>query len=361
MQQTSMEYMVYIDDILGVKTNAKNFNWSYGSTAAKSTREEYEKCKIKVSLEVKSSNEVFDRNLNMDEYYKYHYFFAKFGEQKIYYERKLFGKLSLRYSIEIKENNINVIVNKNYMRYIQHRVMGLHSMSYILTDIVSGLMLRNGLATMYCATVAKGDRAIMIFAPPNTGKTLTSIRLCEQYGYHFLSEDLTLTDGENVWSIPWTSTYRYYNEKGKSKKEAFIENFLPILSIFSAFKRKSIAEYLAAEKIRKTSKISNVILLERGKPGMNFDKQIGSQKIKNLQRYLFYYHKSPALVAMNYFNPSISLESMYKKEVEIIEKIVEKYKFATISEHDALKYYERIHEVLLKKDRVITHELVNQA
>ena len=347
-----MYYFVFIDGILGIKTNFKDFCWSYGSVAPMSSEEEFNHCRIKIFLDVRNSEQIFDSDINTKEYIRYHYFFAKYGEQKIYFERNIFGKAKLRYSIEIKENRIHVIVNKNYMKYIKYRIMGLHSMSYILTDIVSVLLLKNDFITLYCAAVCKDDQVIMVFSPPNTGKTLTSIQLCEKYGYKFLSEDLTLSDGEYVWSIPWTSTFRYYSTQSKSKKDLIAEKataYFPFLKFLIPSKKKSILEYFGVEKIQSKAKMSNIVLLESGKPGIDFNKKNGFFKVQNLQRYLFYFHKSPTLIAMSYFNPYFSPDTIYEKEKELLSKIFERSTYLSVSEENVLKYPEKIHKIIGEK------------
>lgn len=340
-----MNYFVYIDRILGVKTNGKEFAWSYGTVAPKSNEEEFNKCKIKIFVDIRKSNDVFDENLDQIQLGKYHYFNANPAESKVYYERNFFGNSKLRYSIEIKENDIYVIVGKNYMKYVKHRIMGLHSMSYILTDIVAGLLLKNGIATIHCSAVNMDDRSVIIFAPPNTGKTLTSIRLCKNSGYKFISEDFALTDGKNVWSVPWTSTFRYYDDINESKLDTFINKLtsvIPALELVSIKKNKSIDKYLGSDNIKHFSKASDIVVLERGEHKVDLDKIGGFRKIINLNRYEFNYHKAPAIVVMDYFNHGFSPEEMYKREKEILCKLVEQCNYMCISETNALNYSEVI-------------------
>lgn len=346
-----MNYFVYVNDILGVKTNLKEFAWSYGTVAPKSNKEEFEKCKIKVFVDVRNSNNVFEQNFDISKIGKYHYFAALPNKNKIYYEREFFGKSKLRFSIEINENDVHVIVGKNYMKYIKHRIMNLHSISYILTDIVAGLLLKNGIATIHCSAVNNENQTIIFFAPPNTGKTLTSIQLCKKHNFKYIAEDFALTDGENVWSVPWTSTFRYYDEVNESRFDSFVNwltKYIPILEFISFQKKRSIDKYLGANSIKYCSKATDLVVLERDKYRVDHDKNEGLRKIINLNRYEFNYLKAPSAVVMNYFNPDFSLEMMYENEKKILDNLMKKCRYTCIAEENALKYTDIILQEVVK-------------
>jgi len=349
-----MKYFVFVKGILGVKTNMKEFTWSYGTVAPESNKSEFEKCKIKVHVDVRNSKNVFEKDFDITRLGKYHYFGANQNENKIYYERDFFGSSKLRYSIEINENYIHVIVGKNYMKYIKHRIMNLHSISYILTDIVAGLLLKNGIATIHCSAVNTDDQSIIFFAPPNTGKTLTSIQLCKNDNFNFIAEDFALTDGEKVWSVPWTSTFRYYDDINESKLDTLINkltSYIPVLEFISFGKNKSIDKYLGKERIKHLSKATDLVVLERGKHSVDYNKRDGFRKIVNLNRYEFNYHKSPSTVVINYFNPEFSLEKMYEKEKEIINNLIKRCTYTCIVEDNALNYTDIVLEEVIKNKR----------
>ncbi len=336
-----MNYFVYVDGILGVKTNEKEFAWSYGTVAPKSTKEKFDVCMIKINVDVRHSNEVFDEDIDINKMGKYHYFRANKNENKVYYERNFLGRSKLRYSIQLNGNEINVVVGKNYMKYVKHRIMGLHSMSYTLTDITAGLLLKNGIATIHCSAVNKGQQSIIIFAPPNTGKTLTSIQLCKDHNFKFIAEDFALTDGVNVWSVPWTSTFRYYDDINESKIDTIVNKItsvLPVMELISVKKNKSIDKYLGEDSIKHFSKATDIVVLERGVSDIERGKSEGLRKLINLNKYEFNYHKAPSIVVMDYFNDGFSPEAMYETEKSILSKLIENCNYVSISEENALNY-----------------------
>ncbi len=344
-----MNYFVYVEGILGVRANLKEFLWSFGTVTPKSNKENFDKCKIKVFIEARNSKEVFNKNIDFNCLGKYHYFNAKPEEMKIYYERNFFGSSKLRYSLEIKGNEIKVIVSKNYLKYVRHRFMGLHSMSYILTDLVAGLLLQNGIATIHCSAVNMDNRSVIIFAPPNTGKTLSCIRLCEDYDYNFIAEDFALTDGNKIWSVPWTSTFRHYDDINISKFDRLankITSHFPLLTLLSIGNKVSIEQYLGSEKIKSVSKVTDLFVLERGIKRIENNKTDGLRKIINLNKYEFNYHKAPVIIALNYFNPDFSPDVMHTIEKQILSDLISRCNYRSISETNAVKYSEIIHEIM---------------
>lgn len=346
-----MNHFVYIKDMLGIETNLDSVSWVYGSSAPKTSREEFERCKIKVNLQVVGSEDVFDESFDISQLDRYNYFYGRKDERKIYYERTFVFNSKLRYSVEIVDDNqINVVVNKNYFKYIKFKFMNLHSLGYILTDLVSGLLLSHGYATLHCSSVQLEDRTMVIFGPPSMGKTITAIKLCENTGAKFIAEDIAITDGRDIYSVPWTSTFRFYDHDKETKGEkmmASIRKKIPIFQLVVAKDRKSIDSYLGEDVIIDQARVTDVLVLAKGEREVLFDRTDIYEDIINLNRYEFNYDKSPTMLVMNYFNKDISLDYMYAKEREIVKKLVESSESYRIFSNSALEYEEILREEVL--------------
>jgi hypothetical protein len=52
-------------------------------------------------------------------------------------------------------------VNRDYMRFVTHRFMNLHSAGYILTDITALHLLQSGLAPVHCSAFRYGDATVL--------------------------------------------------------------------------------------------------------------------------------------------------------------------------------------------------------
>lgn len=345
-----MPYFVYIKDILGIETNLSSFGWIYGRVAPETDRSEFERCKIRINLNVGKTDDVFDKSLEIDKLDKYNYFYAVKGEKKIYYERNIFFNLKLRYSIEIHDNSINIIANKNYYKFIKYKFMNLHSLDYILSDIATSMLLLNGYATLHCSSVKIGEKTMVFFAPPGTGKTITVINLCRNNNAKFISEDIAITDGNDIYSIPWTSTFGFYNHDKESKVDRLVDSLkktIPLLQLMKIKKEKSYKSYLENIQSEEISNITEIILLGRGKADVIKTKEGMFESIINLNKYEFNYHRSPSLLVMNYFNPEISTDKMYETEKRLFNKMLDNSNSYKIFAMNALDYSEIINDNLI--------------
>lgn len=346
-----MNYYVYVDNILGIKTNIDRFRWVYGSVAPQTSESDFNKCKIKINLYVRKSEDVFDKTINQYDYDKYNYFFGHKNEKKIYYERDFFFNTKLRYSVEIKKNNnIDVIVSKNYFKYIKYKFMNLHSIGYIMTDLIVGLLLNNGYSTIHCSAINFKNKTLVIFAPPSTGKTITAIKLCDNKGVRFIAEDIALTDGEKIYAAPWTSTFRYYNHHKESKWDKFVDllrNKIPVLQLVSIKERKSIDMYLGKDCFLNKSKITDIVVLGKGNNEVLKSKNSILEKLINLNKYEFNYHRSPTMLVMNYFNPELSIDKMFESEKVILNQLISNSNGCIINSNNALDYSKQIIEKVL--------------
>lgn len=347
-----MNYFVYINNILGLKTNAENFSWCYGCVAPKTTEAEYNNCIVRINLSVRKIADVFDESIKLENLDRYNHFYAELYGQKIYYERNFFINAKNRYSIEIVGNEVDVVVDNNYFKYIRYRFMNVHSLGYILTDIVSGLLLMNGYATLHCSSVSIADKALVIFAPPSTGKTLTALRLCEYTGAKFISEDIAITDGDVIYSVPWTSTYRCYNHCKETKTDRFVDALkkkVPLLQLVPPKKRKSIHAYLNEDFLVDSAEITDAILLGKGVHGVIRTDKGFLDNILNLNKYELNYHRSPTMLVMNYFNPDFSVDQMYEAEKLILGKLVRNNTSYRVNAQNALDYSQLIIEHIVEK------------
>ena len=204
------------------------------------------------------------------------------------------------------------------MRFVKHRFMNIHSIGYILTDIINLRLMHNDLAPLHCSGIVVDDNGYAIFAPPNTGKTLTAMTLCTNNNskYKFLAEDLALTNGKSFFAVPWTSTFRYYDtadESYFSKLLNYMTEKISVLELFGLGKTEPITDYVNDIKI--SAKIKGIYILDRGgnkKYDITADEAF--ERINTLDRYEFNYMRAPTIIAYEYFNRNTDIEFAYNKE-----------------------------------------------
>ncbi len=318
-------YFVACPGVLGVRTNIKDFKWSFGTVMPEASREEFEACDVRLRVEVEKNLQPPSPEHRIG---KYHYWSGSSGNDAIYYDRAfcLGARLRLEATGLLGPEPV-IRVNKTYHRYISHRFMNLHSLGYILTDLASLLLLRRGFAPLHCSAFKYGGATVVIAAPPNTGKTLTSVTACMEHQADYIAEDLAMTDGKDIFSIPWTSTFRYYKQIDQSLGARLRDRatkIAPPLELWTASRPKPITEYIDPEKVVSRSPVTHVVMLERGEQrvqSVGIDEAF--RKVRNLNRYEFNYHKAPLVVAHEFFNPELDIEGACQAEDSILRQLMQ--------------------------------------
>ncbi|MBN1877738.1 MAG: hypothetical protein JXA33_26185 [Anaerolineae bacterium] len=323
MTQTDL-YYVPSPNLLALKANVPQVKWSYGVDIPPASVAEYESCLLHMELMVHP-------RVNTPEptaMGKYHYYFAHPNEDCIFYERDFFLGRKLKLQVSgLLNGTPKVIANRDYFRFIQHRFMNLHSIGYILTDIVGWFLLRHDYTPIHCSAFVYRGETVVVFAPPNTGKTLSTMMMCLEHDAHFIAEDIAITDGKSIYAVPWTTTFRYYSqvEEGLwSRAVNKMTRVLPVLELFPLAGLKNITKYVSESHIVNRSTVDRVVILERAEPGVQ-SLQVADavRRISNLNRYEFNYRKSPTMVAYEYFNPDVDLASACEAEQRILLSLVE--------------------------------------
>lgn len=323
-------FYVASDGLLGVCSNVNDFKWSYGMNMPPATREEYERCELRFRLEV-GGGQIFDPKTVTDagdSVGKYHYFSGVHGEDRLYYQRTFLFDSLLQIEVSgILGDEPVVRVNRPYYRYVTHRFMNLHSIGYTLTDLASLLLLRRGYSPIHCSAFRTGASTVLVLAPPNTGKTLTTMMACIEHGAEYMAEDLAFTDGHTLYSVPWTSTFRYYSNIDESRRSRLMNALtrrIPAFELLPGAKRTPINEYVSDDRIISRSKITHAVILERGQTSIvEASEDEAFRKALNLNRYEFNYHKAPLAVAYEYFLPQLAIDDSYYAERRILREVMQ--------------------------------------
>lgn len=296
-------YFIASENILGIRTNIKNFTWSFGTEMPLATAEEYDKCQVKINVVLENFNE--DERLK--DMGRYHYFNGNPGEDKIYYTRKLALNQKMRLKAEnLMADEAKITVNKAYYKFITHRIMNLHSVHYIVTDLAALLLLKKGFAPIHCSAFEKDGKTIAIFAPPDTGKTLSATMACMEHGARFIAEDMAITDGEKIYAVPWTNSFCHYSKNHGEKGE-------------------NTSAKNARKKGLMVADVTHIAVLEKGADQVvPLSENIAVSKLMNLNRYEFNFLRAPVLIAYEFFNPSLMIDDATQVERELLRKLGEK-------------------------------------
>lgn len=332
---------VVCQDILGIQTNSKYIGWSFGHPPKPASDEQIDKCRLMVRFIVDPLKKEASELGNLE---KYHYWRGEPGRDELFYQRTFFMTGKLRLLLRgVGSNRPEIFANRNYLRFIRFRFNNLHSPGYHLTDLVCALLLNKGLCPLHCSGFSIGNTTVAVVAPPDTGKTLTTMRAVFDAQASFISEDLGITDGEYFYACPWTSTFRYYDELSMSwllrLHMRLVKIFPPAELLPLPGDSKTIDKYIAEHRITTCNKITHIAFLGRRAGDVEIlDKERAKNMILNLNRYEFAYMKNPMLTAYSYFNPEFDIRALVKKEEEILTRLVDNAICLLVQSEDSTRF-----------------------
>jgi len=336
---------VVCDNILGIRTALKKIDWSFGQPSKTASEEEINQCRIVVRLTIDSLK---DEAKKFENSQKYHYWLGDSGRDELFYQRNLFASSKLRLLLRgVKSGQPEIIINKNYLRFVIGRFINLHSIGCQLTDLACAMLLSRELCPLHCSSFSIDGSTVAVIAPGNTGKTLSTMRAVLHLGAFFISEDLAVTDGENIYACPWTSTFRYYDELSMSRllrmRMKLIKIIPPLELIPMHGGDRKINAYIEDERILSKEKLTHTVILARRPGGVKvLDKEQALSMVLNLNRYEFMYMKSPMLTAYSYFNPEFDIFALEERERSILSKLVDNTTCLLVQSDDPTRFADMI-------------------
>ena len=310
-------YYEYVPGLIGIETNIKGFRWGFGKCKESVNTDNFDKCLIKIHLEEKSDARVFD-NVNLANFdFCFRHFKSHPGTKSLIFDQTVGNLIHLRFVLTIKENSVIVTVGKSYMRLVKTKIMNVHPISYILFDVASFLLLQNGLTTIYCSSVHFEDgRNLVIMSPPNTGKSLTALKLVKEYGAKIIAEDMAVTDGEKIIGATFTNLYRKYDDKSLvSFKNDCVKSWFPL-------------DYL--------------VFLQKASLDSSRELTGCSEKIILINHYSLGYYYSPCLRAMNFYNEDIAVSDALEVEKRILLAMQSKCRCFLIEGANPMNFFKSI-------------------
>ena len=323
-------YYIYCDGILGVKTNVKKFRWVYGSVAPSSSYEKYEECKVKFDIRILPEKEL-SQVVSCDK--RFQSYSWNEGNRTLSYRRTFFNFFKIGYNMKIEENVVSFDIGENYFRFIKNRVMNLHGTYYLLSDIANIVLLSNGLLTLY-ASVAHNTSAnsgVVCFGAPNTGKTLTAVKLSETRGYSLIGEDVVIFDGNKVYSCPWTASYR-----GGTTKTA---------DSSGSGKRKNMVSQM---NFAQSCELTDVAILSLGKEKIEQSKECVYKMSSIINGYLFNYYSTPIVKVLGLFDDQFCVPWQEKAD-EMLKDLFDRSNCFLLQYENASMFADELHHRLLEK------------
>ena len=259
---------------------------------------------------------------------KFHYFRGGYEKDEVYYERPIGMGITLKMRVKNLLRNPKVIVNDAYYKFVRLRIGSVFPPGVHLADILMINLLERMYTPVHCAAISWQQDGILLFAPPDTGKTITTF-LALKRGFSYLAEDIAFVDQNYIYANPYTSSF-LHNKKlvgnnNMNYRFFYLLKKIPLLSAYARAPETSISNMIKNVKIEEKAQIKSILILERGEKGIaNIDPKEAVRKILLINRNEFTYYRNSFLFAYSYFNPSLNLDKLMKIEASIINSIVEK-------------------------------------
>ncbi len=303
-----------IPGIIGIKTNVKDFFWGFGECKSDVPEENFERCKIKVRLEVRPDKRVFE-GANLSEYNShFRHFKAAPEKSSVIFSQTIKHTVQLKYVLTVDGNTVNMVVGKSYLRLVKTKLMYIHPVAFILFDVVSLLLLKNGLTTLYCSAVyLPNGKSVVFSAPPNTGKSLCALKLRKDFGAEIVAEDMAATDGVSLWGAPNTNLYRDYNDK-------------------------SLMDFDSSKFCSKLNSVDYLTILQKGGTDCKTESADFLKKLILINRYSLGYYYSPCVRVLCFYNKNMSIDNAQRTEEAILKKLTENAVCGTLSNPNPMEF-----------------------
>jgi hypothetical protein len=287
---------------------------------------------------------------------KFHFFYGYHDHDEVYYERPLSIGIKLKMHVKDLFGSPKITVNRDYYRYVRFKADNVYPPGIHLVDTISINLLKKMYAPLHCAAISsERNEGIILVAPPDTGKTLTTFSALKR-GFHFLAEDIAFVDEKHVYANPYTATFLHGDLTGSKRgSKSFASLVKKIPAKFDLFQyyirppKRSISDIVKNVRIDEKSVIKKVYIMDRGKRScQKIDSHEALRRILIINRNEFSYHKNPLFFAYSYFNPSLDINALLRTEEGIINTIVNNADCFLINANDPREYIELISDEVKK-------------
>jgi hypothetical protein len=240
-----------------------------------------------------------------------------------------FGKTLLLQNIENKAE-----LYMNSTRYQLFKQLSVNEF-YLIKAMIQIVLLKKRHTLIHAASLAKGNRGILLSALSNTGKTYTALTLAKYHDFDFLSDDMTIVSEKGLASsypIPLSINKSYieqfnlkltpYERFSMNVKDNYLFKIPWIRLLFEPF------DYDVSRLNLKIPKnpipIKTLFLMERGDNSVErISKEVAFNKLWMNNRMNLMFYEIRELVAYSYIFDSLDLDELLSASKTILFSILE--------------------------------------
>jgi len=282
---------------------------------------------------------------------KFHFCYGAENTEEVYFERPLGFGLIAKLHCKNLMTHPQIRVNTTYYKLIRLKIDNTFPPGVHLADTLSLLLLKNNYIPLHCAAISFNNEGIVLGAPPDTGKSMTTM-LAVKRGYGFLSEDIAIADDKYIYSNPQTATFHhtpgvYTNHSLKQKLIRFIDTNILLLSYFVTPRAARLYEVMKDIKIDLKVPIKYIFILNKGEDRLEeLDSKEALRRMLTINRNEFSYHRNSLLFAYSYFNRSLDINVLMQKEEKLIEHLTSNVKSYLVQSADSANFINIIDKII---------------
>lgn len=273
----------------------------------------FEDCELKVKYTVEEidNSSILEKGLKID-------------HDHITYKKSIgiFGDLEC--VVYIGENTLELKVNKKYHQLGRMSIDSVPSVGSLLEDLISVFLLSNGYALLYCAGFTHNGSTSVLIGVANTGKTTTTLEIIKNYGARYISEDIAITDGSNLYCCPYALSHidQELIQTNNSHYLEKVSTLIPLIDRVRSRPVNSVYDILDDDQINHIGEVDNICILSRG--GKRVQNVDPAQMIAVSNRSEFRYSTNQLLLSAQYLGYELDLDAAMQTEMEILRKLTSK-------------------------------------
>lgn len=282
---------------------------------------------------------------------RFDYFWGDKNNKVIYYEHPILFGIKAKMILDMSTDIYSLTVNTAYYKLAKYRFENVWPPGQHLTNLITTKLLQNNILTLHCASFSnkKTHDGYLVFGASNTGKSHTTFAALER-GYEYHSEDLTIIDGNYIYTTPLISAQSsMLPDKNISLKYNLFVNkltginiMLPRISTLFCFR-----QFFSEHDVTLKSKPRKIFILEKGTESVyKLSSAEALKKILILNKLELSYQRDHLLLTYSYFNKDLDLEQLLQDRKKIMHQIIDKTECFVVKSPTPDRYIERIHDII---------------
>ena len=253
-----------------------------------------------------------------------------------------FGPLRSKFLLDGLEGHAKLFFLSPRYNLLQEVRQELRTLMFELLELK---LLQKGHAFIHAACVEKNGDGLMITAPPDTGKTFTTIKLVREHGYSHMADDMTIIGpGGTAYCFPTLMTLHLPHleelpislpgdlEASVRARERL--RSLPWVGRLLSEPRVDFRAVLPDARVTEKVKVSRLVFLERGKKGA---RRISRQEAKSRLMPVARMHRSimsDLIVLYAYYHPELDLHALSERQDELYLELLDRVECYVVSAPD---------------------------